>query len=456
MSKHTGSQSPQTSSSSALRIPLNGPQSAALEMLGPGNTLTLPWGRGVGKSWFQRFVWYYLVSKWDGVRREGHSTLRGVRIVLLAPTRKQAADVHARLMMQELDGPEAQWRHLRARVDRSIWRVEFPGGSWIQFFGADSADYARGLRVDCVATDEADDVDMHTYDSVVEPWFSEPWSLKMRILGGTPKRGRKGLLYRQHNLGVKGSSGYFTFPATYVDAPEQVDQQHVARLKETTPAETFSREWECNFDASEGLVYNNFYEHFHVRELPPGIVWNEVIVGVDHGYEDPGVILVIGIQGSGRDAVAWALYEVYEQHKTLTWWKEQVREIAGWYPTARWYADPSRPDTIEEYRRAGATRIEGAANAIDDGVAVVLDRLVIHADAEGNRWSRLYVLPTCKNTIHEFGNYRRKRDPRDPDHITEQFVAGNDHALDSLRYAVFTRFGGVQPVKGGSDSDARQ
>ena len=38
--------------SSPLVIDFNGPQSRAYEALKPRRTLCLPWGRGVGKSWF--------------------------------------------------------------------------------------------------------------------------------------------------------------------------------------------------------------------------------------------------------------------------------------------------------------------------------------------------------------------------------------------------------------------
>jgi hypothetical protein len=376
------------------------------------------------------------------------------------PTFKQCVDTHGALLQAELDG---RWSFLGGRVNRTRWRVDFPGGSWIQFFGAENADAARGLRCDFVSPDECDDTDQSVFEAIVQPWFSEPWSLGITLASGTPRRGRYGLLYKLWRLGQDGVAGFHSFHATYRDVPENVSQEYVERLRAVTSPELFAREWEANEDAAEGLVYSIFREAFHVRPPVPETRWNEILIGVDHGYEDPGVFVVCGVAGQGKDAAVHVLEEHYRTHKTEEYWVSLAAEVDRRFSVKgtkpRWYADPSQPARIEAIRRVGC-RVEPAANAIDDGVSAVADRLVVRhynplspvctgcggtgcalCRATTDAQARLYVSPECKNTIAEFGEYRRRRDPRNRERVTDDIEDKNNHAMDALRYAIFSRFG---------------
>lgn len=429
---------------------MNVPQSRAIRKVEPGNTICLKFGRGVGKSWFQRFLWYYLIAKYDGVERPGVPGLRGIRIVLLTPTFKHATDTHAKLLASEL---EKTWRFLGGKINRTKWLIEFPGGSWLQFFGAESADNARGIRCDVVSIDECDDIEQDVYDSIVIPWFSEPWSLAIKIATGTPKRGRHGLLYKLWRLGKDGVANHFSFHATYRDVPENVSASYVAAVKATTPPATFAREWEADEDAAEGLVYSMF-DDFHVRQPRWDTQWTEVIVGVDWGWEDPQVYLSIGIMGSGREAVCWVVDEQYESHKTISWWSDQARRLEQRFPGAKWFADPSKPSDIETIKRDGGVRIvKSTAHTIEEGVTAVADRFVIRQrdpEDESSKFAKLYIHPRCTNLIKELGMYRRKRDPKNKERILDDIEDKNNHGPDALRYALFSRFG--SPSRGMTSS----
>jgi hypothetical protein len=412
---------------------------AALKALNPNSTVCIPWGRGGGKSYFQRLAWYLTVAKWDGRRRPGAPTT-GVRIVLVMPTLEQAKKVHATLMLDELSDPE-KWGWLGGVVNRTEWRVTFPGGSWIQFVTAERAKNIRGLRCDFVCVDEADDVDPEILDAIVVPWFSEPHSLRMVLIGGTPTRGRHGLLYRTHRRGQEREFfDHHSFHASCYDFPKFVDPLAVEKAKRETPPALFKREWLCDFDAAEGLVYGDvFSEAYHIRAVPRGTEFSKIIIGVDWGYEDPAVMLPVGVTGSGAEIQCYALEEFYKNHQTLDTLRAAAEALHRKYPRALWYADPSRPDAIEMLRRSGI-RMQGAANAIEDGILTVATMLVRRGEP-GNERSRLYIAPGCKNTIREFGMYRRKRDVRNRDQILDDPEDKHNHAMDALRYAIFSHFG---------------
>lgn len=442
-----------------FNVALNGPQTRAHRVLAPGINLCLPWGRGIGKSHFMRLLWYLTVAKYRGQQRYGFrngvkSETRGVRIVHIQPTFKSCKDVHADLTDQEIYGP---WSFLGGRINHSEWHITFPDGSWIKWFGMREANAARGIRCDMVTADEGDDIDLAAIQAVVKPWFSAPWSLRQFVVGGTPRRGRYGLLYSMHEAGaIKRLPKHYSFHATYKDAPETVDPVYVEEVKATTLPEVFAREWECNFDSAEGLVYGGLWNpDVHIREPDPNIRWTEFLVGIDHGWEDPGVLLLIGVQGSGKDAVCWVLDEVYRTKTLETDWcnlaKKMQKDWGMRTPqnpqgiATRWFADPSRPEKIEAFRRAGVWA-EPANNAREDGVAAVADRMALKPDPNDKtgekRVARFYVSRKCQNFIAEIGKYRRRRDPKNPDRILDEIEDGNDHLMDGCRYACFTRFGG--------------
>ena len=431
---------------SRFNVNLNGPQTRAHRVFGPDRNLCLPWGRGIGKSHFMRLLWYLSVASHDGKRRFGlrnglRTETRGVKIVHIQPTFKSIKDVHADLTDQEVYGP---WSFLGGRINHSEWKITFPGGSWIQWFGMKEANAARGIRCDFVTADEGDDIDLGAIQAVVKPWFSAPWSLRQFVVGGTPRRGRYGLLYSMHEAGaIKHTPKCYSFHATYKDAPETVDPAYVEDVKSTTLPEVFRREWECDFDSAEGLVYGGLWNHdLHVKEPPANVHWTEFLVGIDHGWEDPGVLLLVGVQGSGRDAALWAIDEIHRTKTLEADWcdhakklqqKWRMRTPANASGTAtRWFADPSRPDRIEAFRRAGIW-VEPAKNAREDGVAAVADFMAPRPDPndrEGKRRiARLYVSPRCKELISEIGKYRRRRDPKNPDRILDEIEDGNDHCF---------------------------
>ena len=432
----------------ALRIDLTCPtQRLAWEALQPGNTVCIPWGRGGGKSYFDRQYAYFMVATMDGQTRPGIDGT-GVRIAVLMPTLAQARKVHQRLLIAELTG-SGRWAWLGGAINKTELRVDFPGGSWIQFVSAETALVsARGIRADIAIVDECDDVDVPVYDAIIRPWFTEPASLSIKLLSGTPKRGRYGLLYRTHMRGIgklldkRGQrfARHHSFHATCYAFPKFVSAREIEEAKQDPAlAQIFPREYLCSFDAGEGLVYPMFSESFHVREPDSATVWTEVLVGVDHGYEDPGCIYVIGVQGSGADATAHVIHEVYRSRQLDDWWLEQARQVIGWFPQARWFIDPSRPDKVAAFKRAGA-RIGEVDNSIEPGVAIVANLLAVRDRERAPQFARLYVSPACPNLIREFGLYRRRRDPKNTESVLDDIEDKNNHAMDALRYPLLARF----------------
>lgn len=424
-------------------------QSRAFRELTTKKRVCNAWGRGTGKSWFARMSLYLDVAKYDGVERPtiGGGKIRGIRQVLLMPTIAQFKKVHAAAIDAELS-PGGPWGALGASINHTDWRIEFPGGSWIQLVSAQNASGGLGIRCDKVVADECDDIDISEYERVCIPWFSEPWSLDMRLLSGTPRRGRYGLLWRAFSVWPNGDAehepvqNHVGIHATYRDAPSYVSQDMVAEAKRTMSPDTFAREWECDFDSGEGLVYPFFDRAFHVRPPPAMYAFREFIVGFDYGWNDPSVFLVLGIAGFGRDTICHVLREVYVTQKSDTELADIAESIEASFPHARWYSD-HHPATIAAFKgRHIDVAMADKTYKVEFGVAFVADAIFIR-ESEDKRWSQFYVDPSCKRFIEEMGLYRRKRDPRNKDRILDDIdTSANDHGPDAARYALVTRFSG--------------
>lgn len=422
-------------------------QSRALRLVDPGTVAVFPWGRGSGKTFFGCTLLYRFLFENPGIE-----------VGLLLPTLKRAKQVYWTRLSSDFAGG---LRPYVRKLNSSDLEVHFRNGSRLTTWGAENADAIRGQRFGALVEDECDEIDISVEHAVVEPTFSKSGSRAYWSKFGTPKRGRQGILYRdfrraQEAKVVEGRR-YVGFRLRSADSP-QVDQAWLRGVKATTPGKIYAREYECDFDSAEGLVYGEvFDESFHVRPPPAGARWDEILIGGDYGHEDAGVLLLIGILGRGRDATAYVLDEVYTPHRLESWWLDKMRLWLGWYPTARVYHDPSAAGRIEAYRRLCHARIQDVDNSIEDGVATVADRLFIRDLGEGQRAARLYIAPGCKNTIREFGAYRRKKDARssaeDPV-FTDDFQPGNDHAMDSLRYAIHNFFGGPDRRRAGVPDEA--
>lgn len=449
-----------------LDFRLTKPQTKAFKVSRfPRSDLNLEWGRGCGKSWFDRFIAWSWVAQVDGVPRlkllqdlgildeltDEQKLMavgvKGIRVIFLLPTKKQFVDIHGRLLRQENDDA---WLHLRGKLNGTTYQVDFPGGSFIAPFPASEhgSKRALGLRADIVIADECDDIDIDVFDTVVRPWFSEPWSLKIRVTSGTPRRGRHGLLWQRRVAGSdKDQPRYHSIHATYRDNPEIVDAKEVDDARRNTPKATFEREWECNFDSGEGLVYP-FDADFHViggktcpvKEVPDFRTLNEFHVGMDHGWSDPGVLVLGGVQGHGEDATLYLVDESYEREVPNHTWDERAKL----WRHATFWPDPSRPDRINDLRSMGLN-VRSVDNDILAGVGRVAEMLFIRKAESGERFARCYISPKCVETIREFGVYRRRK--HSDGTFDEMPEDKQNHAMDSIRYLAIGRFGKAQSTR---------
>jgi PBSX family phage terminase large subunit len=196
------------------------------------------------------------------------------------------------------------------------------------------------------------------------------------------------------------------------------------------------------FVGFEGLVYPWFATSEHVLPIPEGATSvydaleanvRRVIYGVDWGHNNPSAILAIGETTREEFVVLEEFHESRVTDNDLVGVATKMQQRHGEGP---FYCDPSEPDAIDTFQRAGIDAL-AADNSVLTGIKHVA----------GLR-DRLRVVESCQSLINEFGMYRY---PDDQKTATETPVEVNDHALDALRYALLSDRGGIQTGMEGVD-----
>lgn len=240
-------------------------------------------------------------------------------------------------------------------------------------------------------------------------------------------------------------------PATVWDNPHLVDADpgYVARLQ-GLPEDDRRALLDGDWDIFAGQVFREFRRDIHVLEpfeIPRD--W-QIRPGFDHGTRNPTAAVWLA-----RDpASGWwfVVDEHYEAEQPPSYHAEQIRRRG----TAVLYADPSTQNrngphgerVADVYLQLGVTLLP-ASNDWDAGVSLIKELLHWQRDEAGALTAepRLYFFSTCRNVLRELTSltWKRAMEGASPSERTE----GDDHGLDSLRYAlVGTRVKATKPQHG--------
>lgn len=293
------------------------------------------------------------------------------------------------------------------------------GGSTIYFSNADDPDRLRGPSISWWYGDEA-----AMYDD--EAWRIMVGRLRQFGRRGwawitTTPRGRN-WVWQRFVRDVRDD--YAIFRAS-TRANPFVDEAFYQDLERTYTGSFARQELYGEFVTFEGLVYEDFDRETHIwrGELPTMTSYR---MGVDWGYSNPAVTLLIGEDADGR------MYVINEHYHRRVKVHDHAASTAAMRPDSDYpiyaYCDPSEPEHIDIMRDAGVAAL-AADNAVLAGIQAVKARLSVQDDGR----PRLYVAPTAANTIAELESYvwaeRRGEYIDQPEKV-------NDHAMDALRYAV--------------------
>lgn len=148
------------------------------------------------------------------------------------------------------------WLRLKARVqplclaglaevnESELWVRFINNGAMIRIYGADNPDAMRGVRLDGVVIDEVAQIKPEVWDEVIQPALAD--RLGWALFIGTPN----GInLFSELFFGAEGKPDWYSARYTVYDT-DALDPAEVERQRLEQSADTFAREYLCDFAAA--------------------------------------------------------------------------------------------------------------------------------------------------------------------------------------------------------------
>jgi PBSX family phage terminase large subunit len=224
------------------------------------------------------------------------------------------------------------------------------------------------------------------------------------------------------------------FHFTLSDNPH-LPEDYIANIKRSYTGLYYKRYVEGKWVQAEGAIYDFFDEKVHCIDFAP-TQSAEYIVGVDYGTTNPCSFVLVG-HNKERYPNTWVEKEYYYdsrkrgRQKTDSDYATDFCAFIKGYPIRSVYIDPSAASFKLELTRSGVSNLYDAENEVLDGIRQVAAML-----NQGN----LRICRSCPNLIGEFQSYAW--DDKSLKTGVDRPLKENDHALDALRYAIYTHFFG--------------
>jgi phage terminase large subunit len=200
---------------------------------------------------------------------------------------------------------------------------------------------------------------------------------------------------------------------TFRDNPflpqELIDELN--RLKDADP-----NYWQIYGLGERGLSQDLIYTHFKTTEEIPEE--GEIVYGLDFGFNNPSSLVKVVF----NDGIANVKEMLYETRLTTNDLVEKIKGL-GLTSYDEIYCDAAEPKTIEELVRSGFNA-KPANKDVTEGIRTI-------------KGTPLVIQQDSVNLLKEIRGYRWKTDRNGLK--LDQPVKFNDHAIDALRYAIFSK-----------------
>lgn len=176
----------------------------------------------------------------------------------------------------------------------------------------------------------------------------------------------------------------------------------------------------------EGLIYKSFSPKniLKHKDFDFSII-KDWYIGMDFGSENPTAIILIGVD---NDDKYYVIDEFYKRHTGLSDWVKQIEDWKEQYNIKglmKGWGDPS--GFIKQMQKESIDLRKGV-NDVFEGIEAVSRAITSN---------RFFVLDNCYYVLREIKLYKWRKIQGV---ITkEQPVKQNDHAMDAIRYVIYSR-----------------
>lgn len=224
----------------------------------------------------------------------------------------------------------------------------------------------------------------------------------------------------------------------------QLEEEERSYLKRQYKGLWYQRFIEGRWVQAEGSIYDFFDPVHHVIQFPSSSA-THYVVGVDYGTSNPCAFILVGFNKDYFPNI-WVEDEYYfdskihQRQKTDVEYGEDLKRFIANRPIKAVYIDPSAASFKLELQKQGVDHLYDAENEVNDGIRLVANYL---------NSGTLKVCSKARNLISEFQSY--VWDAKSQKLGVDKPLKENDHALDALRYALYSHLFG----KDGSSLSAR-
>lgn len=275
-------------------------------------------------------------------------------------------------------------------------------GNLIEFVSVDQPQRIRGRRRNYLFINEANELNF-------DAWMQLVFRTEEKIVLDYNPSDEYHWIYEQV-VTREDADFYIT---TYKDNPF-LPKDLVEEIERLQQADV--NYWRVYGLGERGISQDTIYTHWRACKELPGK--GELFYGCDFGYNNPSALVLVEIYEG-------AVYcdEVVYQTKLTT--NDLIDELMvnSVRRSLEIYADCAEPKTIEEISRAGYN-VQPSDKDVLEGIKKV-------------KSMPLYITERSSNIIKEIKNYKWKVDKNRV--RTDEPVKFNDHAMDAIRYAVFTK-----------------
>lgn len=332
------------------------------------------------------------------------ATTRPLRISVVShslPHVKRGVYRDFRLIMESLN----LWDEKQFSYTEFVYT--FDNGSYIELFGLEDEGKARGPSRDILFINEANLIKKSIFDQLamrttgqilldLNPADFECWCYE---IADNPK-----------NKSIR---------STYKDNLVNLTPQQIGFIEAYKDADPYL--WKVFGEGLRGHATDIIYTHWKLCDKLP--MKGELFFGQDFGYNVPSALVLCELYEGAVYCKEW----IYETRLTTGDLIEKYKDT-GVSKTIEIYCDNAEPKTIEELRRAGYNAWE-ADKDVTEGIRKV-------------KSLPLYITENSSNIVKEIKGYKWKTDVNGKpvkDKDRDEPVKFNDHAMDALRYAVFTK-----------------
>ena len=299
----------------------------------------------------------------------------------------------------------------------------FTNGSIVTFFATEDEDKARGMKGNITFVNEATEISKPIFDQLnFRTSSTEDGTFHgVLILDYNPSFSNDHWISDLNNNPVYDKSRYF-FKTTYKDNPylsqDQIDAIEIYRETDHRMWRIYGLGEQC---MAEGLIFDNY----EVCDAIPDYLLPRAVLGIDWGYTDPFVIVLVGIDNRKRELYLKEL--CYKQHLSED---QIVREAQQ--PLCRGritICDNSEPRTRNRLREAGLRirntkkQTRGRRQSIVPGIQVM-------------KSYKIFITSDSYHGLIEADNYTWEKDRNG--NWTDEPGKKFNHFWDAARYVVYT------------------